>query len=550
MPTAVITRLFGRHFRHHSRRPPLLVLVGMVSILVTLCYLFAAPIPAVKSLLFAASPAMTSFRHPHSPPEAVAEGGGQRDFRPNYQDSDLQKTIIMEYGTSARPPLFDLPDPLMVSLAPEHTLPPPSPDVDAFGKKVRRRRLVFVGDIHGHLHELKALLQKVEFDHKNGDHLVLVGDIVAKGPDSAGVVNLAIEVSASGVRGNHEDLVLLAHKAMEKKKKHHHHKAGTTDQEDPIPSGDEADEELSAFRSKHANHARAVARSLSAKQLKWLSSLPVILRIGAIPGATNTPWNASEVVVVHAGLVPNVPLEKQDPWAMMNMRTLIYPGLSSETLPTPEDEIEEGDTTSASPIVAVPSDTRNGEPWSHAWNRFQNDHVRHPEDRTVVIYGHDAKKGLQTSTPVVIKPHPAEKSKKKKHHARGDTDGDGSGGTAINIEIAPELEVESDGDVEVEVETEIEIEVENEGEGDDDGTDDGASGEDKDKEVKRDVEAKGKRQKRSKKMKRRKGTRYAFGLDSGCGHGRQLTALVVEAPRADGFVAHRIEQVDCTSADE
>jgi hypothetical protein len=41
----------------------------------------------------------------------------------------------------------------------------------------------------------------------------------------------------------------------------------------------------------------------------------VILRVGPIEGM-------GEVVVVHAGLVPGVDLENQDPSAAMNMRTL------------------------------------------------------------------------------------------------------------------------------------------------------------------------------------------------------------------------------------
>lgn len=42
------------------------------------------------------------------------------------------------------------------------------------------KRLVVVGDVHGCLEELKALLDKVGFKEEQ-DHLVLTGDIVAKG---------------------------------------------------------------------------------------------------------------------------------------------------------------------------------------------------------------------------------------------------------------------------------------------------------------------------------------------------------------------------------
>ncbi len=52
------------------------------------------------------------------------------------------------------------------------------------------------------------------------------------------------------------------------------------------------------------------------------------------------------------------------------------------------------------------------------------------------------------------------------------------------------------------------------------------------------------KRKAAKKTKKETGLRYAFGLDSGCGHGLKLTALILEA--APHGVEHRIEQVDCS----
>lgn len=58
-----------------------------------------------------------------------------------------------------------------------------------------------------------------------------------------------------------------------------------------------------------------------------------------------------------------------------------------------------------------------------------------------------------------------------------------------------------------------------------------------------------KKKDKKKKQKKEKGHRYAYGLDTGCGHGRQLTALVIEAVAGEeagrGAIRHRIEQVDC-----
>lgn len=69
-------------------------------------------------------------------------------------------------------------------------------------------RTVIVGDIHGMLPELRLLLERVELGR--GDQLVLVGDLVDKGPDSPGVVRQLRELREAGhdvvlVLGNHED---------------------------------------------------------------------------------------------------------------------------------------------------------------------------------------------------------------------------------------------------------------------------------------------------------------------------------------------------------
>src|ERR1700744_6498091 len=60
---------------------------------------------------------------------------------------------------------------------------------------------------------VEELLQKLDFD-KERDHLIFTGDMIFKGPDSLGVVDLARDLGASCVRGNHEDRTLLALSSM------------------------------------------------------------------------------------------------------------------------------------------------------------------------------------------------------------------------------------------------------------------------------------------------------------------------------------------------
>src|SRR5262245_38667641 len=70
------------------------------------------------------------------------------------------------------------------------------------------RPTIVVGDVHGCLDELRRLLAAAGY--RAGERLVLGGDLVAKGPDSPGVVQLVREEGAAAVLGNHDDHVLRA----------------------------------------------------------------------------------------------------------------------------------------------------------------------------------------------------------------------------------------------------------------------------------------------------------------------------------------------------
>jgi serine/threonine protein phosphatase 1 len=66
-----------------------------------------------------------------------------------------------------------------------------------------------IGDIHGCLDPLKALLGRVTLG--DGDELVFLGDYIDRGPDSKGVVDYLLENRKPNwrfLRGNHEQLLL------------------------------------------------------------------------------------------------------------------------------------------------------------------------------------------------------------------------------------------------------------------------------------------------------------------------------------------------------
>ncbi|KAJ5381645.1 uncharacterized protein N7496_004073 [Penicillium cataractarum] len=207
--------------------------------------------------------------------------------------------------------------------------------------------------------EVDQLLKKIEFSTTDGDHLILTGDIINKGPDSAGVVDLARKLGASCVRGNHEDRILLLR-----------HEMVTMN---TLLTGDEKNVKLHEPSEKEAKE-RALARSLSDDQARWLEACPVILNVGLVQGM-------GQVVVVHAGLVPGVDLEKQDPSTVMTMRTI---DLNTH----------------------VPSESTEGMSWAKMFDKHQSilhsslksSHADPRSQTTTVIYGHDAKTGLKIRT--------------------------------------------------------------------------------------------------------------------------------------------------------
>jgi diadenosine tetraphosphatase ApaH/serine/threonine PP2A family protein phosphatase len=267
-----------------------------------------------------------------------------------------------------------------------------------------RGRLVIIGDIHGMRKSLSSLLDKVTFDQHNGDHLILVGDLVNKGPDSAGVVDIAMKLGASAVRGNHENAVLHAAEQIRAKRESLLHAgilsiaerdsdsdANTkTGQATPAPaqtpsSGPDFElvgdmENFQKYMAANAGpddvlHGAATyttALKLSKRHLEWLASLPLILRV-ELPRDLISPFGEN-LIVVHAGLVPNVSLEKQEPHSIMHMRSLNRASsegaAAAELLPT-EDFGEEG--------------------WIKEWDSWQESQ----EVKTTVVFGHDAKRRLQ-----------------------------------------------------------------------------------------------------------------------------------------------------------
>lgn len=276
-------------------------------------------------------------------------------IRPRWHERQLLNDAFDEnmrtgsawYGTNLRPAFKD-----MIQL---QTL-----DSSQLPQSENKTRLIFVGDVHGCNDELQALLAKTKFDNST-DHVIFTGDLVSKGPASSAVVDFAIEQNASCVRGNHEDRILLAHRDI---KAHRTSLPGPDEnaESDPPKPGVSELDNLDEESFSHGDYVdRQFAKSLTPEQASYLASCPLILNISNIPSIRHA-------VVAHAGLVAGVALENQDPMGVMNMRTIDLK-------------------------THVPSRSHSGTPWYKLWNKHQS--ILRADDRSVVIYAHDAKSGLQ-----------------------------------------------------------------------------------------------------------------------------------------------------------
>jgi hypothetical protein len=194
--------------------------------------------------------------------------------------------------------------------------------------------------------------------------------LVVKGPSSVEVVQLAMDIGALSVRGNHDHAVvkertLYMQALQEMQAQIASSVAGEPQlgvQHDSNAAHDASSEQNAVGRkyakfvedtahtsatSKMPQHLR-VAAALTEEQASWLSDLPYFIRsldLGA--------------VFVHAGLLNNVRLPYQEPWIMMTMRSQMPSGRASSRCLT-------------------------AHPWAKTW-----------KGPLTAYFGHDTARGLQ-----------------------------------------------------------------------------------------------------------------------------------------------------------
>ncbi len=178
-------------------------------------------------------------------------------------------------------------------------------------------RTVFIGDVHGCAAELSELLDALAFSET--DRLVFVGDLIARGPDSPGVLRIFRQTRAIGVLGNHEERLLEVREARN---------AGR--------------------RGPRLGPAHyRLSHQLDDGDWDLLSALPRHLE-----------FSEHNVRVVHAGVDPELPFERQDPWTLTHIRTLSAQG--------------------------APSDRAGGLPWASLYKEGPH-----------IVFGHNSRLSLQ-----------------------------------------------------------------------------------------------------------------------------------------------------------
>ncbi|TGZ83843.1 Metallo-dependent phosphatase [Ascodesmis nigricans] len=312
----------------------------------------------------------------------------------------------------------------------------------------QKKRVIFIGDVHGELVRLHELLDKVGYDSgENGDIVVLLGDMIAKGPDSAGVVDW-VRAQGEGrvwcVRGNHEHSVLGAASQLEKERKRRRRKSPHSTSEDEDNTIDEAENDMDSYVSsplerrkpKGGARGRKLAKSLTKEQKDFLAACPVMLQIPAfLDGARKVKGRKQELeyIAVHAGLEAAVRLQDQDLVKVMNLRMIPRPevldDVMEEEYDSTEDEDDEDndneeegdeDEEDEDEDEDASSQRKHRKPWKIHWALFWNKWMsgklpqlispsvvldtssssasssasRRHDTRAVVVYGHYAAKGL------------------------------------------------------------------------------------------------------------------------------------------------------------
>ena len=164
------------------------------------------------------------------------------------------------------------------------------------------KAVFIIGDVHGCYDELVELIQLAKTVESN-ILFVFVGDLVNKGPKSVEVIHLLRSMGNDvwAVRGNHDEVTLREVRSVR------------SDSNYNIPA------------------RYSWIKGLSNDDINYLSELPYTISIPS-----------HKALIVHAGIVPGLPLEQQQLNSLTNMRNIIEPDHVFSYRLTSTNKIDEG----------------------------------------------------------------------------------------------------------------------------------------------------------------------------------------------------------------
>jgi len=150
------------------------------------------------------------------------------------------------------------------------------------------RRTIIFGDVHGCSRELSELLALL--GPTSDDRLYFVGDLVARGPDSRGVIGIVREVGGKCVLGNHEARLVEVRRERLR---------------------DDAAKPLGP-------RYEALYRELGEPDWAYIDALPLYIELPE-----------HDARIVHAGVLPGKPFREQEAWTLTNIRSIAPDGSAS-----------------------------------------------------------------------------------------------------------------------------------------------------------------------------------------------------------------------------
>jgi hypothetical protein len=161
-----------------------------------------------------------------------------------------------------------------------------------------------IGDIHGHLAALNALLAKLGYARTpagwrcpDNRSLIFCGDLIDRGPENLGVIRLVRDLCEAGharmAMGNHEYNALCFHTLADPAR-------GAAGMAEVLASGPEEDQWLRSHNTTHLKqHQETWAEMKSFPEetqghLKWMGSLPLWLELEGLR-IVHACWDAREM---------------------------------------------------------------------------------------------------------------------------------------------------------------------------------------------------------------------------------------------------------------